>query len=350
MSAKKPDAVGSSRQPAMSAPATGSSAGEQPEYKPLSAEDKVEVRAAERVHEPEQLAARVEGNKTVTVSYWNCEYKNDADRKRLHIREVLDALNADVVLLQELPWVPDNFARRTLQTAGENLAHYRRDYIAIGNKEAALYFDPVTVAVQDVTALIEVPVEHGALNGRFTAGRVTENPELLRMDALALTNNAQSRAVLDCLMVSVHMPYKGYDDPHRQHNARWIIGAACTLGNRLSIPVIIGGDFNTVLTADIAGAALFGPNAFTLITTTTVDAAAYRGRVNVNQRERHLFRDRSTDGTALAHFSAEQQARLQAGGSSLDILAGCYTGGGTHTPHTLDVVFPIPRVSWCAAM
>lgn len=140
-----------------------------------------EVNDSERDTENKVLEIRsTKGGQVIDIGNWNCKPGKNAmvraKNLKIYIREILESLNCSLVALQESPWVVHKFSRQVTCSAPPDTEEFFPDrYNVIGNKEAAIYFDPNFVWVLNITDCLQISNDKWALRGRFTMGLVTRS-------------------------------------------------------------------------------------------------------------------------------------------------------------------------------
>jgi len=304
----------------------------------LSPQDQREQSDSVRSNENILQAMLFRGNNpgSVKVANWNCKAgtaaRINANTQRIYIREVINALDCDLIALQELPWVPTNFVVRILErTAAGDEDFFRVDYKVIGTKNAAIYYDPNSVAVNDWTTRITVPRNLNALRQRFTVAQV----QIRLRNTIPSTsiNHQSSIPPYSFLFVSAHMPKTGYNSRHRQSNAQWLLNALNEYSITVGLPIFIGGDFNTSLD----GVAL--PNNMTTLNYNPgIDYVLFCGQFYVVRNLFDIFERDSLNGN-FRNFDLAAVNRLLHQNTTLQGLINAYEAPGSHTPTCYQIVF-----------
>ena len=272
----------------------------------------------------------------VKVANWNCKAgtaaRINANTQRIYIREVINALDCDLIALQELPWVPTNFVVRILErTAPGNVDFFRDDYEIIGTKNAAIYYDPNSVTVKDWTERIRVPPNQNALRNRFTVGHVRICPRNIISSASIGPHSSSSS--YSFLFVSAHMPKTGYTNRQRRNNAHWLLNTLNDYSNKVQLPIFIGGDFNTSLDDETL------PNYMsTLANNPGIDYVLFSGQFCVVRIEFDIFERGSLNGS-FQNFDADAVNRLLHQNTTVQGLINAYEAAGSHVPTCYRILF-----------
>lgn len=172
--------------------------------------------------------------------FWNVNPDNQATavKKKKFISEGLNSMNCDIVALQELPVVPENFMENVLNMNNQ------RDYSIVYNgnsKNAAIYYDKNTIIkISQHEIYDKDEANEDCLNVRFCIG-------IFRLKQLNEEEMESASKKLRFIFVSVHNPIKGGTDSDRSDNILELITYMSDISPDEIIPFIICGDFNVRL-------------------------------------------------------------------------------------------------------
>jgi exonuclease III len=283
---------------------------------PLKLIERVEKTASEKKHRSIEIDTR-EQMVSVTITQWNVKsaglfVKSNDHKTLISIIHSTEGTNADIFCFQESLWVPRMFSKHIIRQSNDP------NYSMLGDgKDAGIYFQNKTVAVEDITAEISFKGK-AALKKRFVVGLVTINPKY----------NEDPRQFI---LANAHMPYVGYTNRSRVANAKWLIEQLRLLHEQYELPVVLCGDFN----CDLHEPEVSLPEDFTLVGNNghnAVDATGYLGSA--------VKLTTSNVDWETRHFSDEECALL-GGKEKATKIINSYSLGGSHKPLCYVVSRPI---------
>ncbi len=182
------------------------------------------------------------------IGFWNIEHFNQdvTDARVDRVADVVSRLSMDVMGLVEVQAPALRRLAGALRRRGDEVAFELLD--TPGRQDIAVLFDTDTATVQLADDVMER--HRAALSARTSAGRTAFPRFPLFARCVVSDDNA---APVRFMMIVVH--FKAFGDPQsrarRRLASRVLAEIIADIREREAIPVILGGDFNEVLTNDV---------------------------------------------------------------------------------------------------
>lgn len=209
------------------------------------------------------------------IGFWNIEHFNDGvsvDRIS-RVADVLHHLNMDVMGLVE---VEDGAMRRLVQELRDRGGAFDFKLLDVGgSQDLAVLFDQDTTTAELANDVLERHVDE--LARRTPSGRLA----FPRVPLFARCHVADVEAqAIEFMLIVVH--FKAFGDVEsraRRRLAAEVLGRIITdIRDREKLPVVLGGDFNEVLSNDVLSGITDTPDLFTLTADdATSNAASFIG-------------------------------------------------------------------------